>query len=82
MDKKSLYFRSLLCGALLTGASTGIFSNSMAIFLTPVCSDLGSGRGSFAFISSVTLLFSMAALPLFGKLLPRSNLRLSINLGY
>ncbi len=76
MNKKTVKIRAVLCGALLTGASTGIFSNSIAVFITPVCADLGLQRGSFTLISSITLLFSMAVLPLFAKFLPKADLRI------
>jgi len=75
MDKKHLMHRTVLCGALLTGTSTGIFSNSAAVFIAPVCADLGFSRGSFALISSITLLSSMAALPFFAKLMPKAGPR-------
>ena len=75
MDKKYVKIRAIVCGALLTGASTGIFSNSIAVFITSVCADLGASRGSFTLITSITLLFSMASLPLFGRLLAKANIR-------
>ena len=75
MQKRMIKLRALCSGTLLTGASTGIFSNSIAVFISPVCSDLGLSRGSFTLISLITLLSSMAALPLFGKLLPKTDLR-------
>ena len=67
--------RPVTISLLMTGASTGIFSNSMAIFIAPVCEELGFERSAFSLISSIMLFFSMAALPFFGKFLPTVNLK-------
>lgn len=68
--------RAVLSGALLTAASTGVFANGSAVFMVSVCADLGIERAAFALINSVSLIFSMTALPFFGKMLSTVNIKL------
>ena len=49
--------RTVTAWALLTAASTGVFANGSAVFMSAVCTDLVLARGGFAMINSVSLIF-------------------------
>lgn len=61
--------KTILTGALITGAGIGVFSNCMGVFVTPVCSALGFSRGGFTLTGTISILSSMLVLLLFGRLL-------------
>ena len=72
--------RTVTAGALLTAASTGVFANGSAVFMSAVCADLGFARGGFALINSVSLIFSMISLVFFGRLLQAANIKLTVGI--
>lgn len=70
MDRKRWQQRkTILTGALITGAGIGIFSNCMGVFVTPVCETLGFSRGGFTLTGTISILSSMTVLLFFGRLL-------------
>ncbi|MDR1427800.1 MAG: MFS transporter, partial [Bifidobacteriaceae bacterium] len=69
------------CCALQAGA-LGILSNSAGIFLAPVSTDLGVGRGDLAIYMTIFAVAMTAGMPLAGRLLPRIDMRLILTVAY
>ena len=78
MTPKTKKIKTVAAGGLLTAASTGVFANGSAVFMTSVCADLGFSRGEFALINSVSLIFSMLSLLVFGRILNFANIKLVV----
>ena len=65
----------VVAGFLVTGASVGIMNNTLSIFVKPVTEDLGFSRGGFTLYQSLIAVASMFAMPLYGELFRRGNMK-------
>lgn len=54
----------------------GFMCNSVGIFLSPVCEELGFTRGAISFYLTLHQLIMAATLPIAGKLFPKVNIRI------
>ena len=71
MGKKKFFYGwiiTLAC-AMMVGASTGMFSNCIGIFVVPVSEGLGITRGAFSLYSTITGIASLFGTIIFGELL-------------
>ncbi|MEG1873714.1 MAG: MFS transporter, partial [Ruthenibacterium sp.] len=69
----------LIACCFLQAGCTGILYNCAGIFFPPVCAELGFGVGELSFYMTMRGVFMMLLLPLAGRLLVRSNLRVLLS---
>ena len=70
-DKKSgkLFYGWIIvaAGVLVTGATIGVFNNTLSVFVKPVTESLGFARGEFTLYSSISSIAGMMAAPVYGE---------------
>ncbi len=66
---------------LMTGACVGVISNSMSVFVKPVCEALGVTRARFTLYSTFSSFGSMLMAPLIGRWFEQHRLRPTMLIG-
>ena len=77
-DKKPKIFYGwiiVVAGFLATGASVGIYNNTLSVFVKPVCEALGFSRGQFTVYNSVMAVATMLIAPFYGEIFQKGNMK-------
>ena len=66
---------------LMTGACVGVISNSMSVFVTPVCQAFGVSRATFSLYSTFSSAGSMLMAPIVGRWFEKHSIKRVMLLG-
>ena len=67
----------LVAACIIMGVTMGIAGQSAGIFFTPVGEELGFGRGPLALYLTIQAVFTLLALPIAGRIIPKANFKLT-----